>query len=210
MKRKASAELLRTDKKVEIASSVTATDPNGDLQIDFKKDGAPNKPLVSLLVNKHTLSLASPVFRTMLADNSPFRRSTQKNKAGNEVICWKDDDPTCMQIILNAIHLQGHRVPQHVSFEQLDQIAVLCDKYDLGRSLGSWGHLWARPYLGEIEDGGYARLLFIATVFKLADIFTEASKHVIMNATMEEGELVIEDDPKDFKEGVPDYILGGL
>jgi len=37
-----------------------------------------------------------------------------------------------MEITMKVLHLQGHKVPQADSFEIL---AVLCDKYDLGKGL---------------------------------------------------------------------------
>ena len=57
--------------------------------------------LRGLLVNKHILRLSSPVFRKMLADDSPFRESTSRttNRDGIQVVRFEDDDMATMEIL---------------------------------------------------------------------------------------------------------------
>jgi len=205
MKRKASRDPCELEDEVQIASNVAIIDPDGDLQMDFDKNGE----LVGLLANKQILRLASPVFRTLLAKDSPFQESACRltNKNGVQVIQFKDDEPSTMQIVMNVIHLQDHRVPRSIPFDQLNKIAELCDKYDLEKGLQSCGQMWTKPYLEHLEGGNVDRLLFIATALKLVDLFPPITKYIVMNARlMETGKLAMTGMGKvDFTEGVPDW-----
>ena len=211
MKRKASKQLSKRGESeggnTQVAPLVTEIDPDGDLQMDFTNDSGGQ--LRGLLVSKHTLRLSSPVFRTMLADDSPFQESRDKtiNENGNQVIRLEDDDVASMEILMNAIHLQNHRVPVTLKVRQLEELAIVCDKYDI-RCLGPWAEMWSRPY----HDGCFSltRPLFVATVFRLADWFVRLTKDLILRTTSSsEGELFLEDSSH-FREGVPQSILGKM
>lgn len=82
-KRKASSDLSRTkNKKPEVADSVTIIDGDGDLQIDLTDDRG---NLQGLLVNRHVLRLASPVFAVMFAKDSPFEEYMNRVTNDNSV-----------------------------------------------------------------------------------------------------------------------------
>ena len=223
----------------QVASFVTVIDPDGDLQMDFvvrtsddvvrtnddvvrpddnavhtnddvvrpdENDGQ----LRGLLVNKHTLRLSSPVFRTMLADNSPFHESRSKttNPDGIQVIHFEDDDVGTMEILMNAIHLQNHKVPMFVTITQFEELAIVCDKYDI-RCLGPWAEIWSKHHLDQ-DCSSLPRPLFIASVFKLADWFVRLTRELILKTTSSsEGELLLEYSSH-FREGVPQSILGKI
>ena len=212
MKRKASRQLSPRgegeDDGTQIASLVTEIDPDGNLQMNFvDRNGG---QLRGLLVSKHTLRLSSPVFRTMLADDSPFHESRDKTttKNGIQVIHFEDDDVASMEILMNAIHLQNHRVPVTLTFTQLEKLAIICDKYDI-RCFGPWAEMWSRPHLDK-SCASHARALFVATVFRLADWFVSLTKDLILGTTLSsEGELLMADSSR-FREGVPQSILGKM
>ena len=214
MKRKASKQLSKRGESeggsIQVASLVTEIDPDGDLQVDLvDRTNDSDGQLRGLLVSKHTLRLSSPVFRTMLADDSPFQESKNKtiNKNGNQVIRLEDDDVASMEILMNAIHLQNHRVPITLQSTKLQELAVVCDKYDI-RCLGPWAEIWSRPF----QDDCYSltRPLFVAMVFSLADWFVRLTKCLILFTTASsEGELLLGDKSR-FREGVPPSILGKM
>lgn len=212
-KRKASSDLSRTkNKKPEVADSVTIIDGDGDLQIDLTDDWG---NLQGLLVNRHVLRLASPVFAAMFAKDSPFEESRNRvtNDNSVQVVKFEDDDFGAMCIIMNVIHFQGHRVPRELPLNGLDIIASLCDKYDLSSHLGPWGHLWAKQFLQEGAHGHCNRLLRISVAMKLPEEYTFITRHLIQYATLsDKGTLKIGDESidgdSDFTEAVPDYILG--
>ena len=187
-----------------MATPLVTIDRDGDLRMKFatKEDGE------GLLVNRHTLCLSSSVFRAMLGVDSPFKESARNATAdgGIQDVTFEDDDFKTMEILMNVIHLQHHNVPRGVSFEQLDKIAQLCDKYDLVRSLGPWPELWSKPYEVKIETEGYERWLFIAIVFKNAPVYYRITKHLILATRLTDTELVVND--RRFAEGVPTRVLG--
>ena len=211
MKRKASKQLSKRGESeggnTQVATLVTEIDPDGDLQIDFTNDSGGQ--LRGLLVSKHTLRLSSPVFRTMLADDSPFQELRDKtiNENGNQVIRLEDDDVASMEILMNAIHLQNHRVPVTLKVRQLEELAIVCDKYDI-RCLGPWAEMWSKPY----QDGCFSltRPLFIATVFRLADWFVRLTKDLILRTTSSSEDELFLEDSSHFREGVPQSILGKM
>ena len=232
-------EVAEEGKGRQVASSVTVIDPDGDLQMDFvvhtnddvdrPKDNVvltngdvlrtnddvlhPDEndgQLRGLLVNKHTLRLSSPVFRTMLADDSPFHESRSKttNRDGIQVIQFEDDDVATMEILMNAIHLQNHKVPMFVTITQFEELAIVCDKYDI-RCLGPWAEIWSKHHLDQ-DCASLPRPLFIASVFKLADWFVRLTRELIIKTTSSsEGELLLECSSH-FREGVPQSILGRI
>ncbi|KAK0511875.1 hypothetical protein JMJ35_005725 [Cladonia borealis] len=212
MKRKASKQLSKRSKveggSTQVASLVTEIDPGGDLQMDLvDRTNDSDGQLRGLLVSKHTLRLSSPVFRTMLADDSPFHESRDKtiNKNGIQVIHFKEDDVALMEIIMNAIHLQNHRVPITLTIAQLEELAIVCDKYDI-RCLRPWAEMWSRPYVDE-RCSSLTRLLFVATVFRLADWFVRLTHDLVLRTTSSsEGELLLDDSSR-FREGVPQSTL---
>ena len=175
----ATDELTRTSEEGQsMATPLVTIDRDGDLRMNF----ATEEDRKGLLVNRHTLCLSSSVFRAMLGFDSPFKESARNATAdgGIQDVTFEDDDFKTMEIIMNVIHLQHHNVPRGVSFEQLDKIAQLCDKYDFVRSLGPWPELWSKPYEVKIETKGYERWLFIAIVLKNAPIYSRITKHLIL------------------------------
>ena len=215
MKRKASKQLSKRGEddvaSIQVASLVTEIDPDGDLQMDFvDRTNDSRDQLRGLLVSRHTLRLSSPVFRTMLADDSPFHESRDRttNKNGLQVIRFEDDDVASMEILMNAIHLQNHRVPINLTMAQFEELAIVCDKYDI-RCLGPWAETWSKGHL-YYNCSGLTRELFIATVFTLAEWFVQITKELILDTTLSsDGELLLDDNSR-FREGVPQSILGKM
>lgn len=208
MKRKASRKLLKAvEEEPPIASLVTPIISEGDLQLDFSKDLS--QPL-GLLVSRYTLCLSSPVFKAMFSDDSRWCKSSKKtfNGDGIQVVRLEDDDFAPMEIIMNVIHLQGSKVPPVLLFPQLDLCARLCDKYDLGESLGGWPEIWMKPYLEKVATPGFDRWLFISSIFKQDDVFPAAARHLLMNTTLSDHDELLYEGSSRYSEGVPTSTLG--
>lgn len=208
MKRKASKKLSKAvEEESQIASLVTQIVSEGDLQLDFSKDLS--QPL-GLLVSRYTLCLSSPVFKTMFSDDSRWCKSTKKtfNTDGIQVVRLEDDDFGPMEIIMNVIHLQGSKVPPVLLFPELDLCARLCDKYDLGGSLGGWPEIWMKPYLLKVDTPGFARWLFISSIFKQDNVFITAARHLLINTTLSDNDELLYEGSSHYSEGVPTSTLG--
>ena len=186
----------------EQGSSLRATiDPDGDLVLVIEDKG--------LLVSRKTLCLGSSVFHAMLRDGSPFWESTDQAVAsdGFRHILLKEDNYEAMKIVASVIHLQHDMVAMEVSFEVLDALAKLCDKYDLRKCLGLWPQKWSEPYTDSVPKPCYERWLFIALAFRNDAVFCQISRHLILNTAISEtGDLQFPGS-SETSDGVPAGIL---
>ena len=113
-----------------------------------------------------------------------------------------------MAIITKIMHLQSDVVPSTLTFKQLYQVAVLCDKYDLKRCLGPWASIWATPYLDCYARQGYEELLFMSIVFRYDGLFKEVTRHIIINSELSEQGTLVTTSDFDLSEGISSTILG--
>ena len=177
-------------------------DPEGDLymKLDFG----------SLKVSRKALSLSSPVFLAMLGANSNFKEATDitLDHDGIQVVSFEDDDFEAMTVIARIIHLQSDQVAATMTFKQLYQVAVLCDKYDLNRCLGPWKDIWANPYLDCYAWDGYEEWLFMSIVFRYDSIFEEVTRHLVINSAISEQGTLVTPSSFDLSEGISSAILG--
>lgn len=178
-------------------------DPEGDLYMKLDTG--------SLKVSRKTLSLSSPVFLAMFGASSKFKETTDKtlDDEGVQIVTFDDDNFEMMAIIARIMHLQSDVVPGTLTFKQLYQVAVLCDKYDLKRCLGPWVGVWTAPYLDCYARQGYEEWLFMSIVFRYGGLFKEVTRHVIINSSelSEQGTLVTTSG-FDLSEGISSTILG--
>lgn len=151
-------------------------DPEGDLYM--KLDAG------SLKVSRKALSLSSPVFLAMLGANSKFKEATDMtvDYDGIQIVSFEWDKFETMTIIARIIHFQNHEVPERLTFYQLFQAAVMCDKYDLRRCLGPWTNVWTKPYLDCYTRQGYEEWLFMSIVFQYGGLFKDLTRHLIINS----------------------------
>ena len=175
------------------------------------------------LVDKKILSLSSAILKSMLAfgrDSEAGQLTTlpefslvlpKKEKARSEItqgqakphldlprLTVKHDNSQAMQIILHVIHLQGHRVPEDVSHVLFYELAVLCDKYELRRALGTWPCTWAQPSMFDSRSPVW-RNVFTTFVFELEAEFCDITREIIdfdliknSNGSIEVGDQFLE------------------
>lgn len=177
-------------------------DPEGDLYM--KLDGG------ILKVSRKAFSLSSPVFLAMLGANSKFKEATDRNldRDGVQSISFEDDSFQTMTVIARIVHLQSDKVTKSMTFKQLHQVAVMCDKYDLKRCLGPWPNIWATPYLDSYARSGYEEWLFMSVVFRFDGLFKEVTRHLVINSAISEQGTLITTTGFDLSEGISSIILG--
>ena len=165
----------------------------------------------SLKVSRKALSLSSPVFHAMFGANSKFKEATDMTPAsdGVQIVLFKDDNFEAMTLVARIAHLQSEDVPTTLAFNQLYQVAVICDKYDLKRCLGPWTKIWATPYLDCYARQGYEKLLFISVVFQFDELFKDVTRHIVINSEISEQGTLVTTTGVDLSEGVSSAILGG-
>ena len=186
------------------AAATIIIDTDGDLTMSLKGG--------NLKVSQKVLSLSSPVFRAMLGAASRFRESTDKEfeRDGTQAVSFEDDDFQSMAIIARIMHLQSNQVPKKLTFKQLYQVAILCDKYDFKECLGPWPKIWAKPYLKSYALEGYEGWLFMSIVFGNEEIFKDISKHLILNSKVTADGLLVTTSGIGFSERVSSTIMGKM
>ena len=201
-KRRLEAEVSDTEDLQQSGSARITIDPDGDLVLVINKQ--------ELLVSQKVLCLSSSIFRAMLRDGSRFLESTDQVIASDGLrhIHLVEDDYRALVIFASVIHMQYDNVPQSVSWEVLNTIATLCDKYDLRRSFGLWPQKWSEPYTQFAQTSGYQRWLFLALVFRNVLVLPQVSRSLMLSTTLSEtGELQAYGSNW-FTDGVPPRVLG--
>lgn len=177
-------------------------DPHGDIKL-ILDDG-------TFRVSRTALRHNSSVFRAMLDNNSKFWEASDDAIDKDQVrnISLREDNFDAMKIVMRIVHQQNDRVPTKVTFDQLDDIAMVCDKYDLRECLMPWSLLWSQPYYENIEQDYFERWLFISIVFRNESAFARITKHMILETTLLPSNLTVHD--IDVEEGIPYEIIRKL
>lgn len=92
-------------------------------------DIAANLPIV-MKVSAKCLQLASPVFKAMFKDTN-FEEGRVLKNTGRLELNLPDDDPEPLLVLMTIIHLQPQKVDKVMSTQELVDIAILVDKYEL-------------------------------------------------------------------------------
>ena len=186
------------------AAATIMVDADGDLTMRLKGG--------KLKVSRKVLSISSPVFQAMLGTGCLFRETTdvETERDGSQAVSFEDDDFQTMAMITRIMHLQSDKVPDKLTFKQLYQVAVLCDKYDLKRCLGYWPKIWATPYLNSYGIEGYEGWLFMSTVFGYDGLFKEVTRHLILNSKVSRDNSLVTTKGMDLSERVSSTIIGKM
>ena len=186
------------------AAATIIIDADGDLTMRLKGG--------KLMVSRKILTLSSPVFRAMLGAECQFKEAADKEfeRDGTQAVSFEDDDFQTMAMIARIMHLQSDKVPDKLTFKQLYQVAILCDKYDLKRCLGYWPKIWATPYLNSYGIEGYEGWLFMSTVFGYDGLFKEVTRHLILNSKVSRDNSLITTKGIDLGERVSSNITGKM
>ena len=189
---------------IRFAAATIMIDTDGDLNMRLKGG--------KLKVSRKVLLTSSPVFRAMLGAGSPFKESTDKGleRDGTQAVNLEEDDFQTMAMIARIMHLQSGQVPEKLSFKELYQVAILCDKYDLRRCLGYWPKMWATPYLDSYGIEGYEGWLFMSTVFAYEGLFKEVTRHLILNSEVSRENSLVTTKGIDLGEHVASTITGKM
>lgn len=99
-------------------------------------------------VSSKAMSLASPVWRTMLDPKGPFREASPDNGE----ISFLEDDADALLILLLATHLKYQEIPEELTYEMLLNVCVACDTFDRNENVGPWLSKWL-SHLTRYEDG---------------------------------------------------------
>ncbi len=120
-------------------------DPRGDLVLVAGECDVTTR----FRVCSRSMARASPFWATMLF--GPFMEGKGQQTTDDWSVALPEDDPTALSIVLRAVHGHLSTLPRTLSLDQLFSLAVVCDKYDMVRSLTTfWG-----GWVDTVEFGSY-------------------------------------------------------
>lgn len=129
-------------------------------------------------VSSKVMCLASPVWRAMLSLEHGF----QESSPGTNVITLPEDDVLSIFIVLLASHVRFQEIPGSVTFKQLVNLCVVCDKYDCISVLQPWLSGWLALYKQDVMIPGWEEWAFIAWVVGDEAIFEQATDYIIVTS----------------------------
>lgn len=138
-----------------------------------------------------SLSLVSPVWNKIL--NPPFPKLASKER-GDDImqdnqIDFSEDCGEILLILLRITHCQFNKLPSTLGFENILDLAILCDKYDCVGLIKPWLPLWLVNEKTKSMERGHEEWLYIAWVFGRETVFQAlASKLVREMTSNDEGE----------------------
>lgn len=150
------------------ATPPTTPPPQRPYYFDFKGDLRLEMPeRQPYIVCSRALSRVSPVFDKMLYG----RFAESKAEANGEwLVQLPEDDPTAMPLLLNIIHGRFSDVVHPRTEQELFEITVLTDKYDLTHLLRPWGQSWLMKHCNGARRTHHSRI-WIAWEFGNTTIF---------------------------------------
>ncbi|KAI1309177.1 hypothetical protein F5Y03DRAFT_348690 [Xylaria venustula] len=140
--------------KVGLTQCVNIPLNDGDgHQGDPGSDHGHELPVVYTVCSR-TMSRASPVWKTLLYGGFAESRPSSAELASDWLVELPDDDPKAMKTVLSIIHSRFDSIPrveESIDLEELYQLTVLTDKYDLTAMLRPWASTWMKSAKGEWE-----------------------------------------------------------
>jgi len=183
-------------------SSIFQVDPAGDLNLLVKHHGQDK----IFQVSSKVMSLASPVWRTMLDPSGPFREA--KPDIGE--IAFPEDDAEALLIVLLAAHLCYQEVPQSgVGYKQLLEICIVCDKYDCIQLMRPWISNWEVSLATFADKDTYEEWLFIAWTTGDRATFERIARKLAFESTIGSfPRRCLTESDKELGENMPPGIVG--
>lgn len=98
-----------------------------------------------------------------------------------------EDDAEAFLVFFNVIHHRSHEIPRSQSPQCLENLALICDKYQCAGSMTGYGALWLSRDLKSIPVDDLCRLLLLAYVVDLPDYFSSISREILF---VQEGSFI--------------------
>lgn len=134
---------------------------------------------VTLAVSSVAISMASRIWRDM-------------QSSGDREIRLVDEKTEALIVVLRIAHLQFKKVPNFLTYDELFNVAVVCDRYDTVEFVRPWLSRWEerlRPLAP--SKSGHEGWLFISWVFGYSEMYEELAKRLVETCTIDDnGELL--------------------
>lgn len=127
-------------------------------------------------VSSSAMCLASPVWRAMLSHSGNFKEARPKNGE----VSFPEDDSDAMFIVLSVVHYQFQNIPKALTKEELLNLAIVCDKYDVTKLLLSWFRLNWLESIGFCDGNS----MLIAWLFQDFETFKKLVDEMIRDSEL--------------------------
>lgn len=134
-------------------------------------------------VSRAVLMVLSPVLRAMVS--GPYREGSSDNRE----IKLPEDDPKALLLVLRIGHFKTKALPKDISFQELYQLAIVCDKYDTVSVVRPYFDKWAEVYTALVEEPGYEEWMLIAWTFGMKDVYLKITNCLLLNLSLENSSL---------------------
>lgn len=145
---------------------------------------SPNDAQKTFVVSSAVMRLASPVWRTMFDPQGHFMESSS-----NGTVHFAEDNPAALLLVLRIAHLQFRKVPDVLGFQEMVELAVVCDKYDTAGLVRPWIKQWEESLQERsvlVEEPGREEYLIFAWTFGDLPTYEKIADRLICNATCDD------------------------
>ena len=191
------------DSTVEIVSP-----SDRSIIVEWSGTEAPFHHRKTFHVANAAMCLASPVWDKMLAPGGSFKEG--KNGHHDTAVNFHDDDPGALHILLNIAHLRFKDIPAELTFEELLQISMLSDKYDMVQLLGPWVSDWVRALKSRAFEVGFEEWLFIAWALGDHEMHDNLSRHLVLTVRMSKDGVCVNQSGQRLGQTMPPQAIGKL
>ncbi|KAK1775206.1 hypothetical protein QBC45DRAFT_360118 [Copromyces sp. CBS 386.78] len=165
--------------------NVINIDTDGDLLLDVGGDeeselSQPQRFRVcSSALRRH-----SPVWKQMLF--GPWKESKPANAESEEwIVELPGDSLKPMHIVLSIIHGRFNHVPPFLSLDELYELLILTNKYDMTDVVRLWCAQWAPVAHGDLSSADTLKSLFTAWELGHEDLFALRIEEISVNTSFE-------------------------
>lgn len=171
----------KKEQAAEATSPFRTFDDDGDLRLEVGKGQAKQ----TFVVCSRALARASKPFKTMLYGG--FAESKHRKLDPDWTITLPEDNPRALATLLNIHHGRFSKIPAVVTRDELFQITILTDKYDMTEILQPWARAWIRPFTPKdypFSKQGDEVLLWIAWELGHSELFFRAQNHFLNKCSL--------------------------
>jgi hypothetical protein len=157
-------------------ASITDIDPNGDVLLVLSGQ----RGETHLRVSSSVLSLSSAVFAKMLASQFKEGLGSSSSSGAPRRIPLPDEDVEAFTLLCNVIHFRMNLVPRKPTVTCLENLAVICDKWDFTSAIAASSELWLQNWIKSADDPDLTKLLFAAYVLDAPHAFSRISWKILV------------------------------
>jgi len=160
----------------EKEASVTDVDPNGDVLLELSGPQGETH----LRVSSKVLSLSSMVFAKMLTSQFKEGLSSSSSSGTLHRTPLPDEDVEAFTLLCNVIHFRKDLVPRKPTVTCLENLAIICDKWDFTSAIAASSELWLQNWIRSTGNRDLSKLLFVAYVLDTPDAFSRISWEILI------------------------------